>query len=538
MRIVCDAIPGGNTGNVVASRLSENIEVNVLVLEAGPSNFDVIQSEVPFLGPELAAPNIYNWNFTTVPQKGLGGREIPYPRGHILGGSSSINWMLYTRGPSSDFDRYASYTGESSWSWCNMLPHFKRIERWTQPADGHNTTGQYTPEVHGYNGKLAVGLSGYPRSIDGDVIEAMRQAGGVWKFNQDYNSGNPLGFGWLQTTIDKSRRSSSATAYLPPAVLQRSNLYVLVNTQVSRVLQTSSSGSTPAFRGVEFRASGGGPLTTLTANKEVVISAGTVGTPHILLNSGIGNTTRLQQVGVEPLVDLPEVGENMADHSVLGNPWFVNSTDTFETLRRSPALEAAALAQWHVNGTGPYVDTVVDHIGFMRISDNLVPNPDPASGPNAPHYEVIVSNGIPPAPAPATGNFLVLTTVVVSPTSRGCISLASSDPFTPPLIDPALLSTAFDRTVMREAVRTVIRYVSMPAWSGYVLSPISSALETNATDAMIDDYVRDNAGTLFHPVGTAAMSPKGANNGVTDPDGRVKKVHGLRVADLSVLVCF
>ncbi|GLB41417.1 hypothetical protein LshimejAT787_1000170 [Lyophyllum shimeji] len=526
-------VGGGTSGNVVANRLTENPKVNVLVLEAGPSNEGVIASEVPFLAPSLTLPSPYEWNYTTTAQPGLAGRSIPYPRGHILGGSSSTNWLVYTRGSSEDFDRYAKVTEDQGWSWNSILPYFKRSEKWTAPADNHNITGQFDPNVHGFKGNVAVSLPGFPTPIDQRVIEATSQAGPDFKFNVDMNSGKPLGLGWAQSTINGAVRSSSATAYLAPNFIQRKNLYVVVNAQVSRVI-SSGAGRNPSFRGVEVRQSSGGPLKTLTATREVILSAGTVGTPHILLNSGVGDTKSLNALGIKALVDLPDVGENLSDHAVVGNPFLANSTDTFETLRRSSSLTDDAMTQWQVHKTGPFVDTILDHIGFVRLDKKLVPRQDSAAGPNSPHYEVIVSNGIPPGPAPPSGNFLVVTTIVVSPTSRGSIKLKSSNPFDAPLIDPGLLKTDFDKLIMREAIKGVYRFVKAPAWSGYVIGP-AGALANATDDASIDSYVANNAGTLFHPVGTASMSPKGANTGVTDPDFTVKKVSGLRVVDCSVL---
>ncbi|KAG6844805.1 hypothetical protein H0H87_003631 [Tephrocybe sp. NHM501043] len=526
-------IGGGTAGNVVANRLSENPKVNVLVLEAGPSNNGVITSEIPFLAPELTQPSPYEWNYTTTTQPGLGGRAIPYPRGHILGGCSSTNWLVYTRGSSEDFDRYAKVTGDKGWSWNSILPYFKKSEKWTAPADNHNTTGQFNPLVHGFKGNVAVSLPGFGTPINERVIEATSQAGDDFKFNLDFNSGKPLGVGWAQTTVNGAVRSSSATAYLAPHFIKRKNLYVVVNAQVSRVLQTSK-GNTPAFRAVEYRSSSGGPLKTLIATREVILSAGAIGTPHVLLNSGIGNFKSLQAIGIEPLVDLPDVGENLSDHPVVGNVWIANSTDTFESLRRSVSLTDDAMTQWETTKAGPYVDTILDHIGFVRLNNSLVPKQDPAAGPNSPHYEIIVSNGIPPGPSPPAGNFLAVTTIVVSPSSRGSVQLRSKNFFDAPVIDPGLLKTDFDKLVMREAVKGANRFVKAPAWSGYALGP-AGAFANAIDDPSIDAYVANNTGTLFHPVGTASMSPKGARNGVTNPDLSVKKVSGLRVVDVSVL---
>ncbi|KAF8058788.1 aryl-alcohol oxidase [Lyophyllum atratum] len=526
-------VGGGTSGNVVANRLTENPKVNVLVLEAGPSNDGVLTSEIPFLAPELTLPSPFEWNYTTTAQPGLAGRAIPYPRGHILGGSSSTNWLVYTRGSSEDFDRYAKVTGDQGWSWNGILPYFKRSEKWTAPADNHNITGQFNPSVHGFKGDVAVSLAGFSTPIDERVIQATSQAGDDFKFNLDMNSGKPLGLGWAQSTINGATRSSSATAYLAPNFMQRKNLYVVVNAQVSRVIQCSG-GRTPTFRGVEFRQSAGGPVKTLTATREVILSAGTVGTPHILLNSGIGNSKSLKALGIKPIVDLPDVGENLSDHPVVGNPFLANSTDTFESIRRNTQLTDDALEQWQANKTGPFVDTILDHIGFVRIDKKLVPKQDTAAGPNTPHYEVIVSNGIPPGPAPPAGNFIVLTTIVVAPSSRGSIKLKSNNPFDAPIIDPGLLKTDFDKLIMREAIKGINRFLKAPAWKGYVVGP-AGALANATDDASIDSYVANNSGTLFHPVGTASMSPKGANTGVTDPDLTVKKVTGLRIVDCSVL---
>lgn len=531
-------VGGGTAGNVLANRLTENPKFKVLLLEAGGSQEGVIASMIPFLGGTLTPNTPYDWNYTTTPQVGLGGRSIPYPRGRMMGGCSSVNYLMYTRGAAEDYNEFAKITGDQGWSWKRLQPYFRKNEKWTPPADQHNTTGQFDPKYHSFNGMTSVSLSGSPTAIDGRVINATTQLGPDYKFNLDMNSGNELGIGWMQITVDGAKRSSSATSYLAPAFMSRPNLDVLLNAQVSRLIQTGKDRdrSLPAFRAVEFRTSPQGPLQTVTATKEIILSAGTIGTPHILLNSGIGNPNSLKAVGVASLVNLPGVGENLGDHSFLANPWLVNSTDTFEPFLRDPAVQNKQITQWVETGTGPMVDTISSHLGFFRIPKSnpvLANGRDPTPGPNTPHYEFLVSNGLPVPGAPPTGNFIGLGTVVLSSTSRGSIKLRSKNPFDAPLVDPALLKSNFDKVAMREAVKTAMKFLTAPAWSGYVIEQVG-AFAGVKTDAQIDAYVAANAGTIFHPAGTAAMSPRGSSKGVTDPDLKLKKTAGVRVVDASV----
>ncbi|KAG6810139.1 hypothetical protein H0H93_015160, partial [Arthromyces matolae] len=213
-------------------------------------------------------------------------------------------------------------------------------------------------------------------------------------------------------------------------------------------------------------------------------------------------------------------------------------TNTFEAFLRNTTVQNQDVNQWATTGQGFLVDTICSHLGFFRLAQNnpiFKTTPDPTPGPNTPHYEFLVSNGLPLPGAPATGNFMGLGTVVLSATSRGSITLRSNNPFDPPIIDPALLKTQFDKVTMREAVKSAQKFVTAPAWSDYVLGQIG-AFTGVTTDAQIDAYVAANAGTIFHPVGTASMSPKGASSGVTDPDLKLKKTVGVRVVDASVLV--
>ncbi|KAF8066690.1 pyranose dehydrogenase, partial [Lyophyllum atratum] len=526
-------IGGGTAGNVIANRLTEDPKINVLVLESGPSNEGVLRSIVPGLAtsPGGAA---YDWNFTTTPQAALGGRSVGYPRGHILGGSSSINGMFYTRGSSSDFNRFATVTGDSGWSWNQIQPYIRKNERWTPPVDHHNTTNQFDPSVHGFNGVNAVSLSGFPQPTDSRVIQAGVELNQEFPFNKDMNSGNPLGLGWLQTTIGNGQRSSSATSYLGPQFINRRNLHVLVNTRVTRILKTNSVGSTPVIRTVEFTDEKNlGPRRVITASKELVLSAGTIGTPHILLNSGIGDATELSAMGITPIINLPSVGKNLSDQPGLSMACMKFVPFSIEN---NATLKAELIKQWQETKTGPLATSFASHIAWSRMPSNssiFKSFEDPSSGPSTPHHELFIGVRLYHAAGP--GHFLGITAVVVTPVSRGSVSLRSANPLDPPLINPAYLTSEFDLFAMREAVQSANRFVSAPAWDNYVIGPAGDLANATDSNQSLEEYIRKNAVGASHPTGTAAMSAEGAREGVVNPDLRVKGVSGLRIVDASVM---
>ncbi|KAJ6569103.1 aryl-alcohol oxidase-like protein [Mycena capillaripes] len=523
-------VGAGTAGNVVANRLSENPAHSVLVLEAGALP-DPVLDAVPFFGTRTIPRTAQNWNYTTTSQPGLNNRSIAYPRGFVLGGCSGINFMVYNRGAKEDFNRWASVTKDDGWSWNKLLPYIIKNENFTQPADHHNTAGQFDPAVHGFNGPLSVTLAGFPTPIDPRVIATTSQLK-EFPFNLDMNSGSTLGVGWQQATILNGARASSATAYLTPQFVARPNLHVLLNARVTRVLPTSSN----AFRTVEFVQDLNGTRFTMTATKEMVLSAGAIGTPSILMHSGIGESSALTNLGIKPLHNLPSVGRNLSDHPILFFSFFVNSTDTYETPERNATLAAQRLAQWKSSRTGQDVDNPVTHLAWLRVpassrSTVFKNSPDVSSSPNTPHYEFLISNGE-LGDVPATGNFLGITPAVVSPASRGSVTLNSNDALAAPVINPNLLGEEVDRLIMREAIKSAMRFAQAPAWKGYVISP--SGLNFTSTDADIDTFVRAKTGTIFHPVGTASMSPTDASWGVVDPDLTVKGLTGLRIVDLSI----
>ncbi|KAJ3761616.1 hypothetical protein EV360DRAFT_92923 [Lentinula raphanica] len=526
-------VGGGTAGSVLANRLTENASISVLVLEAGGSNIGATPTQIPFFCT-LPHPQ-YDWNYTTTPQEGLSGREIPYPRGFILGGSSSVNGMFYTRGSADDYNRLANVTGDSGWSWENMQTYFRHNEKWTPPADHHNTTGQYDPSIHSLEGINSVSLAGFPQSINEDIVRTSSELGGIFQYNLDMNSGNPLGLG---------NRSSAATSYLGPEYINRPNLHVLINTRVSKILQDSSltGDSLPRLATVEFAQDPDGPRYQVTASKEILLSAGTIGTPQILFNSGIGNATYLSSLGITPLVNLPSVGQNFTDHPRLVNNWPVNGTRTFDDIYRNTSLSTELHRIWSQYGQGPLVDTFVSHLLFARLNDSVLDRfgVDPAAGAHTAHYELGFSNG--DIGVASSGHYIGIITRVVTPLSRGTILLNSTDPFTAPLINPKLLFDDFDLTAMREAVKTSIKFLGAPIWTEYVLGdPATAFIQStsgmqNVDDEVLDAYIRNNTGTSAHAVGTAAMTSSDSSFGVVDPDFKVKGVEGLRIIDASIFL--
>ncbi|KAJ7821918.1 glucose dehydrogenase short protein [Mycena olivaceomarginata] len=500
-------VGGGTAGNVVANRLTENPNFSVLVLEAGVSNEGVLDSTVPyFVENLLAAPGIYGWNYTTTPQIGLNNRVLPYQRAHILGGCSAHN-----------FDRYASVTGDPGWSWDYLLPYFFKNEKWTQPADHHDARGQFNPAVHSTDGINSVK---FPEEFP---------------FNLDFNS---VATGWLQSTIGGGKRSTSATSYLAPNFIQRNNLHVLLHAQVSKLVDPGkTTEGAVTFGGVEFlQGLSGKPYTdgslfTAKATKEIILSAGSVGTPTVLMHSGIGDEKALTALGIPSVLDLPSVGQNATDQPLVSAGWLVNSTQTMDSITENATRYAEAYAEWNATHTGPFVELPATHLAWMRLDvdspifENVT---DPAPGANTPHIEIILASSC-----------------AIKQISGGSVTIESNNPFDPPLIDVGMLTTDFDIFTIRpqadylslpyrESIKRAYRFVQAPTWKDYIISPIVDLLNMS-TDAL-DEYMRNNAGFSSHLVSTAAMSAADASYGVVNPDLLVKGVTGLSIIDASILV--
>ncbi|KAJ3562140.1 hypothetical protein NP233_g9760 [Leucocoprinus birnbaumii] len=386
------------------------------------------------------------------------------------------------------------------------------------------------------NGRVSTSAAYSIHPFNDLLMETSNELSDEFPLKLDMNDGSPIGIAWNQFTIDhNAERSSSATAYLANT---GENVHILVNTYVTRVLPAGENGTD--FRMVEFSANSASPRKRLTARKEVIVSGGVIGTPQILLNSGIGNQEELQALGISVLVRNPSVGKNFTDQ--VSALMLMNTT-----IRDTDFDRDAALTEWNETRTGPLVlPNHLNHIVYVRLPEDAPPFSkggfqDPTAGKHSPHIEYVFSqiSTHPPAtvvdvpPTPSDVTTIQFLAVNLHPVSRGSVSLNSSDPFAHPVIDLGLLSEDLDIAILREAVRSARRMYSAPAFEGFVSQSILPAANVTS-DEDLDAYLRTVASPFLHGVGSAAMSPPNASWGVVDPDFRVKGTSGLRVVDASI----
>lgn len=498
-------VGAGSAGAALAARLSEDPTVTVLLLEAGAPD-RALELHVPAAFSKLFRGN-YDWNYDTTPQPALNGRRVYWPRGKTLGGSSSLNAMMWVRGFAADYDEWAEGAG-SGWSWDALEPYFRRVERTQDPAD----------PSQGTDGPQSVERQRDPRPHTAAFLRAARELG------HDVTSANlPVGQGFSQTMVTQTRgaRASTADAYLRPA-RRRSNLRIETGAQVRRVT-FDESGDVPRATGVDVELDGS--TVHAHARNEVILCGGAINTPHLLMLSGIGPAEHLTQHGVKVLVDVAGVGENLQDHLVAGLVPAVHGGTLFG------AEKIAQLVRYLSARRGMLTSNVAEAYGFVRtpVADET------GAPPGLPDIELIfapaayVGEGLVPPP----GEGITVGAILLRPRSRGTVRLASADPLAHAVIDPAYLSDpdGVDERTLRAGIAECERFVASDALgalrTGEWIQPIGT-VEDRAEAAL-----RQVSHTLYHPVGTARMGTDA--DSVVDPELRVRGVTGLRVADASVI---
>ena len=494
-------VGAGASGCVIANRLSAHSDISVLLIEAGP----------PDTNPNIHRPaglfklfdGSLTWNYRTVPQTNLNGRVLDFVQGRVLGGGSSVNGLVFTRGCPEDYDAWATDFASDGWSFSELLPYFRRAER----------NDMLVGDFHGTEGPQGISTMS-PDPLTRVFIRACQQAG--IPYTADFNGLRQVGAGTFQTFTWNGRRCSTATGYLRP-VIERTNLSVRTGCRVNRLLVEDGRAT-----GVEVLS--GGSVQTLRAEREVIVAAGAIGSPKLMMLSGIGAADQLRGVGVEPIHDLPAVGQNLQDHLDIDVVLSVDPGLGFDRYKARHRMLWAGL-QYLLFGTGPVTSTIVEGGAFWTV------DPSSRSADTQLHFEPATGTE-PGSPMSPTGAGCMFNGYFVRPESRGSVRLASSDPATPPLIDPNYLGEPRDLDMTIKAVRLMRDVARQPAFAavgGCEFFPGDNAV----TEDEITQFIRAHGRTAYHPVGTCRMG--GDNASVVDPRLRVRGIDGLRVCDSSIM---
>jgi len=482
-------VGAGTAGCVLASRLTEDPEVSVLLIEAGARSRK-LETKIPAAFSRLFRTEV-DWGDSTTPQSGLGGREILFPRGRMLGGTAAMNAMMVLRGHPADYDDWAA-RGCPGWSWADVEPSFARSAR-----DGFPLSE--IPDRHA----LA------------EAFVHAAQAVGI-PFTEDLNGEDNAGVGFVPVSQRRGRRFSVLDGYLGPA-RRRPNLTVVTEALVTRVLLEDGRAI-----GVAYRPDADDDTEDeVLANDEVILCAGAIGTPQLLQLSGVGPRGALEDAGVEIQHELPGVGANLIDH--LANGLLVK-TKGVETLATAESLRN--LANWAIRGRGPLTSNLGEAVAFIRTRPDLA----------APDLELLLApvlfeeEGL----KQPTEHGLTLAVVLLRPKSMGSVTLRSADPLVPPAIDPRYLSDSEgeDIATLLNGLRLARRILAQEPLAGFVESELLPAADVRSDDDL-RAHIRQLSQTLYHPAGTCRMGSDPL--AVVDPELRVRGLDGLRVADASII---
>ena len=509
-------IGGGTAGSLLCNRLSADRSKRVLLIEAGQKDdYHWVHIPVGYLYC-IGNPRT-DWLYQTEPDAGLNGRRLRYPRGKVLGGCSSINGMIYMRGQARDYERWAELTGDDDWRWASCLADFKRHEDHHLGANPH----------HGAGGEWRV----EKQRLRWDVLDAFSQAAqqaGI-PASSDFNTGDNEGVGYFEVNQKAGWRWNTAKAFLRPTCYGRGNFEMWTGAQVAKlVLETQADGSQ---RCVGAQVWDGKEMVTARASAEVLLSAGSIGSPQILQLSGIGPADLLHQHGITPVVNLPGVGANLQDHLQIRAVFQVQGVKTLNTLANSLWGKAMIGLEYALKRSGP-MSMAPSQLGAFTRSDPAQPHPN-------------LEYHVQPLSLEAFGeplhNFPAFTASVcnLNPSSRGTVQIKSSDFRDAPAIAPHYLSTPEDRQIAANSLRLTRRIVEQSALAKYQPKEIKPGVQYQS-DEDLARLAGDIATTIFHPVGTTAMGRDGDPMAVLDShlrlrDGQGGRVAGLRVVDAGAM---
>ena len=495
-------VGAGSAGCVLANRLSADGSNSVLLLEAGPKDSN-LWIHVPLGYGKLFKDKTVNWMYQTEPEPGLDGRTVFQPRGKVLGGSSSINGLLYVRGQHQDYDRWRQ-RGNAGWGYDDVLPYFKKAENQQRGVD----------EYHGVGGPLPVSDWRHADPLSEAFVVAASEAG--IPTNPDFNGATQEGAGFFQTTTRRGRRASTAFSYLRPA-RRRSNLHIETSAQAQRILFEGRRA-----RAVEYRQ--GGTLRTAQARKEVLVSSGAYNSPQLLQLSGVGPAELLNQHGIAVVLDAPGVGNDLQDHMQVRIVMRCRQAITLNDIVNSPLRRVMAGVQYAALRKGPLTIAAGTSGAFFRTSPRL-------ATPDIQIHFLPFSTDRMGEKLHAFSGFTA-SVCQLRPESRGSLRIKSADPMVPPEIRINYLATETDRTAFVEGLKILRRILGAPALKPYVVEELDPGPKVS-TDAELLQYCRQRGSTIYHPTSTCRMGNDPL--AVVDQRLRVRGIDGLRVVDGSVM---
>jgi choline dehydrogenase len=496
-------VGAGSAGCVLANRLSADGRNSVLLLEAGPRDTNP-WIHVPLGYGKLFKEKTVNWMYQTEPEPGLDGRQVFQPRGKVLGGSSSINGLLYVRGQHEDYDRWRQH-GNAGWGYDDVLPYFKKAENQIRGAD----------EFHGVGGPLPVSDLGHPDPLSAAFIAAAAETG--IPLNPDFNGATQEGAGFFQTTSRRGRRASSAVAYLRPAKSRR-NLKIETSALARRIRFEGRRAV-----GVEYRK-GGGALLSARARKEVLISGGAYNSPQLLQLSGVGPAELLRQFGIDVVLDAPGVGNDLQDHLQVRLVTRCSQPITVNDVVNSPIRKILTGLQYAAFRTGPLTISAGTSGAFFKTDPRLA-TPDVQI-----HFIPFSTDRMGEKLHPFSG--FTATVCQLRPESRGSLRIKSADPTEPPAIRINYLATETDRAAFIDGIRILRKILAAPALKPYTVEEVYPGPKITSDEDVLS-YCRRTGATVYHPTSTCRMGND--RLAVVDQRLRVRGLEALRVVDASVM---